>query len=59
MVAFLLSILASLALESPVVAIEKVIFGTNNNKDIDTQRTMAVEHDGDAQAYPSAPYLHC
>lgn len=49
MIAFLLSILASLALESPVLVVEKVIFGRNTDKN--TQKTMA----GDAQTHPSAP----
>lgn len=51
MMAFLLSILASLALESPVLVVEKVIFG--KNKDRNTHRTMA----GDAQTHPSAPSI--
>lgn len=49
MMAFLLSILASLALESPVVVVEKIIFASK--KDRNTQRTVA----GDVQTRPSAP----
>lgn len=49
MIAFLLSILASLALESPVLAVEKVIFECG--KDKNTQRTTT----DDAQTHPSAP----
>lgn len=49
MISFLLSILASLALESPVVVVEKVIFGSGRNRN--TQSTMA----DDAQTQPSAP----
>lgn len=49
MIAFLLSILASLALESPIVVVEKVIFGVKRNSN--TQTTMADE----TQTHASAP----